>query len=328
IRPSTELPSSFHRCGISGILYDFAFYELCRPKVEKSVGFVPGDFLRLKEEGIWTCGTIRSNRLRGCPLMSEQALKVNGRGTTDFRTTRARDIIAVAWYDNRRVTLTSTYLGVKPLKLKPRWDRKQHKRVMVNVPSIVHNYNMHMGGVDLNNMLSGLYRVSHRSRKWTKIIFRDEIPLNTMGCKFTGDIVHHFHTDQLTCLNDLKLSDCNTRGLPLRAIKRLNACRSRGAVISDTTSRCTARVVIQNGPAMSKPVFSNGCVTRIRSAGRGAIFATNGLDSIRLQHGQAYMTPFTSRLPLKIQYRCLRVASVSSHPPWNCRKWHLHIIAV
>ncbi|KRZ01390.1 hypothetical protein T11_14306 [Trichinella zimbabwensis] len=30
---------------------------------------------------------------------------------------------------------------------------------------------MHMGGVDLNNMLSGLYRVSHRSRKWTKIIF-------------------------------------------------------------------------------------------------------------------------------------------------------------
>ncbi|KRZ01366.1 hypothetical protein T11_16991 [Trichinella zimbabwensis] len=66
----------------------------------------------------------------------------------------------------------------------------------------------------------------------------------------------------------------------------------------------------------------------MRSAGRGAIFATNGLDSIRLQHGQAYMTPFTARLPLKIQYRCLSVASVSSHPPCNCRKWHLRIIAV
>ncbi|KRZ17877.1 PiggyBac transposable element-derived protein 3 [Trichinella zimbabwensis] len=35
----------FSRCRISGILYDFAFYELCRPKVEKSVGFVPGDFV-------------------------------------------------------------------------------------------------------------------------------------------------------------------------------------------------------------------------------------------------------------------------------------------
>ncbi|KRY40160.1 hypothetical protein T01_5604 [Trichinella spiralis] len=68
-------------------------------------------------------------------------------------------------------TLTSTYLGVKPVKLKPRWNRKQRKRVMVEVPSIVHNYNMHMGGVDLNNMLSGLYRISHKSRNWTKVVF-------------------------------------------------------------------------------------------------------------------------------------------------------------
>ncbi|KRX18502.1 hypothetical protein T07_11067 [Trichinella nelsoni] len=130
------------------------------------------------------------------------------------------------------------------------------------------------------------------------------------------------------CLNDLKLSDCNTQGLPLRAIKRLKACRSRRAVISDTTSSGTARVVIQNGPAMSKPVFSNGRVTLVRSEGSGAIFATNGFDSIRLQRGQAGMTFFTSRLPFKIQYRCLSVASVNSHPPCNCRRWHLRIIAV
>ncbi|KRX55697.1 hypothetical protein T09_3036 [Trichinella sp. T9] len=51
------------------------------------------------------------------------------------------------------------------------WDRKQRKSVMVKVPSTVHNYNMHMGGVDLNNMLSGLYRVSHKSRNWTKAVF-------------------------------------------------------------------------------------------------------------------------------------------------------------
>ncbi|KRY16834.1 hypothetical protein T12_7565 [Trichinella patagoniensis] len=43
--------------------------------------------------------------------MSEQALKDSGQGTTNFRTTIARAIIAVAWYDNRRVTLTSIYLG-------------------------------------------------------------------------------------------------------------------------------------------------------------------------------------------------------------------------
>ncbi|KRY00259.1 hypothetical protein T4E_11527 [Trichinella pseudospiralis] len=42
---------------------------------------------------------------------------------------------------------------------------------MVKVPSIVQNYNMHIGGVDLNNMLFGLYRASHKSRNWTKVTF-------------------------------------------------------------------------------------------------------------------------------------------------------------
>ncbi|KRY39907.1 hypothetical protein T01_4675 [Trichinella spiralis] len=39
------------------------------------------------------------------------------------------------------------------------------------MPSIVHNYIMHMGSVDLNNMLSGLYRVNRKSRNWTKAVF-------------------------------------------------------------------------------------------------------------------------------------------------------------
>ncbi|KRZ88513.1 hypothetical protein T08_7105 [Trichinella sp. T8] len=107
--------------------YDFVFYEVCRPK------------LRLEDNGIWTCETKRSNGLRGCPLMSEQALN-------------AHVIIAVEWYDSRCVTLTSSYLGVKA-----------QKRVIVKLPSIVHNYNTHMGGVDLNEMLSKLYRLSRRS---------------------------------------------------------------------------------------------------------------------------------------------------------------------
>ncbi|KRY11601.1 hypothetical protein T12_15788 [Trichinella patagoniensis] len=147
-------------CGISGMFYDFVFYEVCRPKlltdfVVKLFEYLPKQQnhklfydnyfnfiniqLRLEEDGIWTCGTIRSNGLCGCPLMSEQALN-------------AHVIFAVEWYDNRCVTLTPTYLSVKA-----------QKRVIVKLPSIVHNYNMHMGGVDLNKMLSELYRLSRRS---------------------------------------------------------------------------------------------------------------------------------------------------------------------
>ncbi|KRY91875.1 hypothetical protein T4D_10584 [Trichinella pseudospiralis] len=60
--------------------------------------------------------------------MSEQALKVSGQSKTDFKASKADDIPAVAWYDNRRVTLTSTYLSVKPVKMQTRLDKKQLKK--------------------------------------------------------------------------------------------------------------------------------------------------------------------------------------------------------
>ncbi|KRZ15838.1 PiggyBac transposable element-derived protein 2 [Trichinella zimbabwensis] len=114
---------------------------------------------------------LHSQRLRGCRLMSEQALKVSAQGKTDFRTSKADDITAVSSYDNRRVTLTSTYLSVEPVKMKNRLDRKQRKKMMVSVPSIVDDYNLYLGGVDLSNMLSALYKIGHKSRKWTRRIF-------------------------------------------------------------------------------------------------------------------------------------------------------------
>ena len=155
----------FSRCGVSTILYDFTFYEMCWPKVIRSTGFVPADFViklvenlpknqnhklyldnyfnfielqvRLKEEGIWTCGTMMANRMRGCPLMSEQSLKQAGRGSADFRTTRTGNVTAVAWFDSGRVLVTSTYLGVNPTKNIPRWDRKQKKKIVLPIPFIV-----------------------------------------------------------------------------------------------------------------------------------------------------------------------------------------------
>ncbi|KRX57777.1 PiggyBac transposable element-derived protein 1 [Trichinella sp. T6] len=77
--------------------------------------------------GILSCKTIRSNRLRGCPLLFENDLKSKGRSAYDFRTDAKKGIIAVAWYDNRRVTATSTYLGIKPKLTVERWDGREQK---------------------------------------------------------------------------------------------------------------------------------------------------------------------------------------------------------
>ncbi|KRZ94748.1 hypothetical protein T08_16716 [Trichinella sp. T8] len=79
----------FSKCGISGLLYVFVFYEIRLPAVEITAGFALSDFsIKLC---IWRCGTIRSDRLFGCRLISDQALKVAGGGRTDFRTSKAGD---------------------------------------------------------------------------------------------------------------------------------------------------------------------------------------------------------------------------------------------
>ncbi|KAK0044836.1 PiggyBac transposable element-derived protein 2 [Biomphalaria pfeifferi] len=52
-----------------------------------------------------------------------------------------------------------------------RWDNKAKKHVEVPCLAAVTEYNANMGGVDLFDMLAGLYRVDHKSRKWYRRIF-------------------------------------------------------------------------------------------------------------------------------------------------------------
>ena len=40
--------------------------------------------LYLKQKGILACGTIRANRLKGCPLKENKEMKAEGRGSLDF----------------------------------------------------------------------------------------------------------------------------------------------------------------------------------------------------------------------------------------------------
>lgn len=47
-----------------------------------------------------------------------------------------------------------------------RWSGKEKEIVEVPCPEIVHQYNLHMGGVDKNDMLLSLYRLNTRTKKW------------------------------------------------------------------------------------------------------------------------------------------------------------------
>uniref|UniRef100_A0A3Q3E1X0 PiggyBac transposable element-derived protein domain-containing protein n=1 Tax=Labrus bergylta TaxID=56723 RepID=A0A3Q3E1X0_9LABR len=173
------------RAGQSGFLYDF---DICQgaenPDREKSEVGVTGEAVlkmtstlpagknhkvfadnyftsvplvqHLKERGIHYVGTIRMNRMKHWSM--------------NFRVNQENNIV-VRWYDNKAVNLISSFVGTEPVGNVKRWDRKSKTHIMVPRPAIVETYNKFMGGVDLLDMLSALYKFSFRSRRWYMYIW-------------------------------------------------------------------------------------------------------------------------------------------------------------
>jgi len=58
------------------------------------------------------------------------------------------NICAVKWYDNRAVTLVSSFAGPGPVQEIQDWDKAAKTYIDVRKASIVGIYNKYMGGVD------------------------------------------------------------------------------------------------------------------------------------------------------------------------------------
>ena len=101
---------------------------------------------RLKQRKIWSIGTVRVNRLQGCPLVLEKCLKRDNRGFYDYRMDLNSHLTVVRWYDNRAVHISSTHCAIEPLTTIRRWDRKQKQNIDFQCPEIISEYNEHMGG--------------------------------------------------------------------------------------------------------------------------------------------------------------------------------------
>lgn len=123
--------------------------------------------------GIFSLGTIRQNRLKDAAtkLLTEKALKKKGRGTFCQVVCNKNKLSVVKWFDNKQVTLVSSYDDAYPVENIKRFSKEAKSRVDVKCPKIVKDYNRHMGGVDLADMLIALYRTGIRSHRWYMNIF-------------------------------------------------------------------------------------------------------------------------------------------------------------
>ncbi|XP_050301554.1 piggyBac transposable element-derived protein 2-like [Anthonomus grandis grandis] len=115
--------------------------------------------------------TVRSNRLQGGTLEQDKSLLKKGRGTFDYKVDNNAGIAVVKWADTNCVTLASSYVSHTPTFQVKRYSKEGKKKVDVVCPQIMKQYNTHMGGVDLADMLIALYKTPYKLRRWYLGIF-------------------------------------------------------------------------------------------------------------------------------------------------------------
>ncbi|XP_045463751.1 piggyBac transposable element-derived protein 3-like [Harmonia axyridis] len=128
----------------------------------------------LYSRGIFSLGTIRTNRIANCKLSTDKQVQKEKRGYSEeyVASCQGVDISTTLWKDNKCVRLASTYVGIKQFikdneteveQKIARYDRVQKKRIEVDCPTIIREYNAHMGGVDLMDGLIGRYRIKMKT---------------------------------------------------------------------------------------------------------------------------------------------------------------------
>ncbi|XP_039283290.1 piggyBac transposable element-derived protein 3-like [Nilaparvata lugens] len=199
-------------CGVSGYAYRFEFYTgqensviiepdlgACANIVKRLSLIIPHDknhklfcdnyfttvglLVHLHQKGVLCVGTIRKNRFPNLNLPNEKDLKKSGRGTSieHFSNVDGTDVSVVGWFDNKLVALSSTYVGENPKDTVTRFDRKNKKKIEIERPAIVKEYNRFMGGVDLMDMIMGINRATMRTKKWYFRIFYHSIDMSIIN---------------------------------------------------------------------------------------------------------------------------------------------------
>lgn len=136
-------------------------------------------------------GTIRDNRIpSSSPIpkkkatMSKYNKGVLSRGHTESAQTSfgKTPIYVTQWVDNAVCSVASTKYGKNPLDLASRYSRKEQKKISIQRPYAIHQYNTNMGGTDRMDQNVACYRITVRQQKWWWSIFTWAIDVTIQNC--------------------------------------------------------------------------------------------------------------------------------------------------
>ena len=123
----------------------------------------------LQAKGIACCGTVKSNRTSNPQEVKDFTVKKQGKAALrDMPPTfkRCNDILAVAWFDKRPVTMLSSIHSSDMIEKRVRDGDSETGYHVIEKPQAVEKYNHNMGGVDLNDQLNSYNNMVRKSLKW------------------------------------------------------------------------------------------------------------------------------------------------------------------
>lgn len=126
----------------------------------------------LRSLGYNATGTIRENRLpRNCPLPKKIEVKKEPRGHMEYAELKDYNIALVKWNDNNCVSVVSTLYGKDPISRASRFSRIERKRILVDRPVAVEQYNKCMGGTDRMDQNVSYYRIGKEQNYKDSLLF-------------------------------------------------------------------------------------------------------------------------------------------------------------
>jgi len=143
--------------------------------------------------GIQCIGTVRENRTGNCKFTSDGNMKVNGRGTYEYKVDTTNNIFGCKWFDNKFVHMLSNYMGAEPTDIVQRWSVSSKKYVPVVRPACIKEYNNFMGAIDLHDMLVELYRTENKVKRYYLRIVHHLLDM----CAVNAWLLYRHHCKQL-----------------------------------------------------------------------------------------------------------------------------------
>ena len=209
----------------------------------------PSLLSNLQTKNIKITGTVRQNRVDKCPLLDVKSFKKKPRGFYDYRLDQNDSICAVRWHDNNVVTLLSNEFGVQPIQKAKRYSTALKRRVEIDQPNVVAQYNKFMGGVDRLDSNVGVYRIAVRGKKWytSLLTWLIDVAVNNSAllARSLGANVNTLEFRR-SIARTLLLKYGKARvhpGVPLKVVSNVPASVRRHAadhmiVVSETRRRC------------------------------------------------------------------------------------------